>query len=365
MRRLCILLALLSAAPDAPGREPAPSPAPVLEPGLEVAPPSAPAPSAEVFYALLPAAVEGGTVRDGMVRRMVDAVVMAAAGRPDVAAAWRTLVRPEDRVGLKVSATGAPVSSTHPAVVAAVAEGLVAAGVAPERIVIWDRTAHDVERAGYGGLGRRFRVTGTDEAGGYAEKETVTAAVMGKLIIGDRGFAPGRKEQTSSRSHLSAVLGEVDKVVHLPVLTDSTFSGVAGALSGMVLDNLDNWRRLARSPHHGDPFLPELYADPRLGGKVVLTILDALRPQYAGGPFPGAQFKTNYGAVFASRDAVAVDATALRLLDDFRKEAGLPPLGDKVRWPVTAEMLGLGTAAEERIALIRTGLEGEVRWSRP
>jgi uncharacterized protein (DUF362 family) len=250
-------------------------------------------------------------------------------------------------------------------VVAAVVEGLVAAGVAPENVIIWDRQARDVRRAGYDELAKRFRLTGTDEAGGYAEKETVTAAVMGKLIIGDRDFHAGKKEQTSSKSHLSAVLAGVDKVVHLPALTDSTFSGVSGALSGMVLDNLDNWRRLARAPHHGDPFLPELYADPRLGGKVVLTILDALRPQYAGGPFPGAQDKTNYGAIFASRDAVAIDATALRLLDDFRGEAGMPLLEKKVRWPATAEMLGLGTAAEERIELIRTGLESEVRWTQP
>jgi len=362
----CLLACVTAAASAA-------DPEPRLEPDL--APPPAPAVTphtsaessydAKVFYALLPASVEGGVVREGLVRRMVDAVVMAAAGQPDIASAWRTFVRPEDRVGLKVSATGAPVSSTHAAVVAAVAEGLVSAGVAPGKIIIWDRLARDVERAGYGELARRFRVAGTDEAGGYAEKETVIASVMGKLIIGDRGFDAGKKEQTSSKSHLSVVLTEVDKVVHLPALTDSTFSGMNGALAGMVLDNLDNWRRLARAPHHGDPFLPELYADPRLGGKVVLTILDALRPQYAGGPFPGAQFKTNYGAVFASRDAVAIDATALRLLDDFRREAGMPLLEKKVRWPATAEMLGLGTAAEERIELIRTGLESEVRWSEP
>lgn len=356
---VCLLVSVTAAAQAAdplPRREPDPAPSPA---------PAEPSSGSKIFYALLPASVEGGVVREGMVRRMVDSVVMATAGKTDVPSAWRTFVRPGDRVGLKVSAGGAPVSSTHAAVVAAVADGLVASGVAPAHVIIWDRLARDLDRAGYGELARRFRVTGTDEAGGYAEKETVTAAVMGKLIIGDRGFDAGKKEQTSSKSHLSAVLVEVDKVVHLPALTDSTFSGVNGALSGMVLDNLDNWRRLARAPHHGDPFLPELYADPRLGGKVVLTILDALRPQYAGGPFPGAQFKTNYGAIFAARDPVAIDATALRLLDDFRAEAGMPSLQKKVRWPATAEMLGLGTAAEDRIQLIRTGLESEVRWSQP
>ena len=340
----------LAPAPSIPGPEPSPTQSPF---------------ESRVFYALLPAAVENGVVRDGMVRRMVDSVVMAVAGKPDVAAAWRTFVGPEDRVGLKVSTAAAPVSSTHTAVVAAVAEGLVAAGVAPGNIVIWDRETRGLQRAGYDNLVGRFRITGTDKAGGYAEKQIFTAAVMGKLIIGDRDFHPGKKEQTSSKSHLSAVAAGVDKIVHLPALTDSTFSGVNGALSGMVLDNLDNWRRLARAPHHGDPFLPELYADPRLGGKVVLTILDALRPQYAGGPFPGAQYKANYGAIFASPDPVAIDATGLRLLDDFRKEAGMPLLAKKVRWPATAEMLGLGTAAEERIELIRTGLESEVRWSEP
>jgi uncharacterized protein (DUF362 family) len=360
----CVLLGAAALRAETPAHRPEPSPAPA--PAAPEAPPADDASGAKVFYALLPASVENGVVREGMVRRMVDSVVKAAAGQPDLAAAWRTFVRPSERVGLKVSTAAAPVSSTHPAVVAAVAEGLVAAGVPPGHIVIWDREGRDLRRAGYGELARRFRVTGTDEAGGYSDKGTVTAAVMGKLIIGDRDFHAGQRQQTSSKSHLSVVLaGEVDKVIHLPVLTDSTFSGVNGALSGMVLDNLDNWRRLARPPHHGDPFLPELYADPRIGGKVVLTILDALRPQYAGGPFPGAQDKTNYGAIFASLDPVALDATGLRLLDDFRSEAGMPLWEKKVRWPATAEILGIGTAAEDRIELIRTGLEGEVRWGPP
>jgi len=371
MRSLPWLPACVLVLAAALGR--AENPQPRVEPDLAPVPATpSPEPSptespfaAQVFYALLPSSVENGVVRDGMVRRMVDAVVMAAAGKPDVAAAWRTFVRPGDRIGLKVSTAAAPVSSTHPAVVSAVAEGLVAAGVAPGNIVIWDRESRDLQRAGYDTLARRFRVTGTDEAGGYAEKEVLTAAVMGKLIIGDHDFDAGKKEQTSSKSHLSVVVAGVDKIVHLPALTDSMFSGVNGALSGMVLDNLDNWRRLARAPHHGDPFLPELYADPRLGGKVVFTILDALRPQYAGGPFPGAQDKANYGAIFASPDAVAIDATGLRLLDDFRREAGMPLMEKKVLWPATAEMLGLGTAAEDRIELIRTGLESEVRWTQP
>lgn len=318
--------------------------------------PTASAGRGTVFLAEYPGGAKSGKFDAAVVRRMVDSVVMAAAGRSEIAEAWRVFVRPQDRVGLKVSTSGAPVSSTHPAVVAAVAEGLVAAGVTPRSVIIWDRKWEDIKRARYGSLGRTFTVVATDRVGGYSAEQTVTAAVMGKLIVGDRGFDPeGGGQQTSSKSHLSVVPGAVDKIIHLPALTDHLSSGINGAISGMVLDNLDNWRRLARPPHFGDPFLPEIYADPRLGGKVVLTILDALRPQFAGGPFPEPQYLADHGVIMASRDPVALDVLGLGVLDRFRAENGLPVLGKTVSWPASAEALGLGVAARERIRVLRAG----------
>ena len=347
-------------ADEAPEPRLEPSLAPAVEPGASPAPAAADAKSV-LAYALLPASVEGGVIRAAMVARMVDAVVQTIAGKPDIASAWRVFVDPKDRVGIKVSAAGAPVSSTHAEVVSAVAAGLVAAGVDAKNIVIWDRLGRDIELAGYEELAARYKVTSTDVEGGYDDQAKLLAAVMGKLIIGDVEFGRKRGDQVSSTSHVSRVLGGVDKVVHVPALADSMHSGLRGALAGMVLDNLDNWRRLARPPHYGDPYLPEIYADPRLGGKVVLTILDALRPQYAGGPFPGAEFSVNYGAIFASRDPVAIDATGMRLLDDFRKDAKFPALSKITRWLDSAEVLGLGRADDAQIELVRTGLEGEVR----
>lgn len=322
--------------------------------------------SSDVFFTRFPAAVQGGVIREAMVKRMVDSLVIAASGTTDLASAWRVFVRPGDRVGIKVSTTGAPVSFSHPAVVEAVAEGLVAAGVSPANIVIWDRTQRDLDRAGLDRLAPRFRVVGADCAGGYADGAIITVPVMGKLIAGDHDFKAGRGEQTSSRSHLASVLAaRMDKIIHVPALADSVFAGVNGAFAGMVLDNLDNWRRLARAPHYGDPFLPEVYANPRIGGRVVLTILDALRPQYSGGPFPGAGFNVNYGAIFASRDPVAIDATGKRLLDGFRRDAGFPPLEKYTRWLDSAELLGLGFASKEKINIMRAGSEGEVHWLQP
>lgn len=308
---------------------------------------------ADVFLAEYPGAVRGGRFDAAVIRRMVDGLIMGVARQPDIASAWRVFVKPGDRVGIKVSASSAPVSSTHPAIISAVAEGLVASGVAPERIIIWDRKWDDLRRARYGALGRRYTVVSTDRVGGYNREQFITAAAMGRLIAGDRAFDPdGAAEQTSSKSHISSVLLRVNKVIHIPALTDHLSSGMNGALPGMVLDNVDNWRRLARAPHFGDPFLAEAYADPRIGGKVVLTILDALRPQYAGGPFPEPQYVINHGALYASRDPVAIDALGLPLLDRFRQEGGLPVLSKNIGWIQSAEAIGLGAASRERIRII-------------
>jgi len=48
---------------------------------------------------------------------MVDEVVTNVTGQPTVAAAWASLVKPSDIVGIKVCANGAPLFSTHPQVV--------------------------------------------------------------------------------------------------------------------------------------------------------------------------------------------------------------------------------------------------------
>jgi len=50
----------------------------------------------------------------------------------------------------------------------------------------------------------------------------------------------------------------------------------------------------------------------------------------------------------------------MRLLDDFRKDAKLDMLSKKTKWLESAQILGLGQAADAEIGLIRTGLEGEV-----
>jgi uncharacterized protein (DUF362 family) len=326
---------------------------------------------AKVFYAMETSSLaQRRTPNPAVVRRMVDNLVCATTGKPNSAAAWASLVKASDRVGIKVAASGGAVSGTHPAVVKAIAAGLISAGVQPTNIIVWDRNLDDLLAAGYSRNDPLYRLRWVDTATGYDKKSQVTAPVIGRLIYGDSafGYRSGSRmedilsggEQLSSTSYYAKVLSqEVDKVINVPSLTDSFLTGVNGALANMTLPNLDNWRRFTRSPDFGDPYLAEIYADAMIHGKVVLTILDALVLQYAGGPFPNPGFLVDHHSIFMSKDPVAIDATAARLLNENRTPSRLPSLDKMTLWLQSASAIDLGKHREEDIELIRIGARPE------
>jgi uncharacterized protein (DUF362 family) len=164
----------------------------------------------------------------------------------------------------------------------------------------------------------------------------------------------------SEDSHVPIILSrDVDKVINIPSLCDSYFTGINGALAGMTLGTLDNWRRFGRGEGYGDSALADVYGSEWIGKKVALTIMDAMVLQYAGGPYPSPVNCVTYSALFASKDPVAIDATAARLLDEARKPSKLPSVIPLTPWLESAHSAGLGNAREDQIQLIRVGDDGQ------
>jgi len=337
-----------------------------------IAPTGASAAKSSVYFAMDPASLTTSfTASPAVVRRMVDSVVVAATGKRTVAEAWGSLVKPSDIVGIKVAASGGGVSGTKPAVVDAIVSGLQLAGVPAANIIVWDRNYEDLATAGYRSNPGGYRLRWIDPVGGYDRKAAITAPVLGRLIWGDSQFGEktgsrfadviGQGDQLSNKSHFSKILShEVTKVINVPSLSESFLSGINGALANMTLTNIDNWRRFTRPPDFGDPYVAEIYADPMVHDKVVLNILDGLTLQFAGGPFPNPDSARQYFTVFASRDPVALDATALRLLEEYRLANRLPPLAPMAQHISSAEAMGLGNAKESDIETLRVG-EGNLR----
>ncbi len=326
-----------------------------------------PTPTASVVCYALDQTVMGPKMmpRESTVSRMVAGLVCAVTGKTIPSEAWRALVKPGERVGIKVSSGPGPIGGTHPAVALAVVEGLETAGIKPENIIVWDRRRDDLEACGYdkaSGLNLRW----VEKGAGYDPRAVVTSAAIGKLVYGDLSFKESRntlediigpKSQLSEESHLPVILArQIDKVINIPSLCDSYFTGVHGALAGMTVGNLDNWRRFAKGDGYGDSALAEVYGDERIGKKIILTIMDGLVLQYAGGPYPSPGNCVVYSTLFASRDPVAIDATALRLIDEQRLLSKMPKASLDGGHVTEAARQGLGNAEEKMVVLKRIGV---------
>ena len=299
---------------------------------------------------------------------MVNDVVMAVTGEGSVAAAWASLVKPSDIVGIKVSANGAPLFSTRPAVVQAIVNGLREAGVSADNIVVWDREEELLKRGGFHSRVGDYRVLWSE--GNYDPQVALSSPVSGQLIYGDLFFVgknlPSFKEELklaednkkrglpaniSNESHISKVLTKVvTKVINVPVLADNIYCGLSGAMFNMTVQNVDNWRRLVQPPDEGES-IPELYSDPRISQKIVLTIMDGLVAAYAGAPFGDANYAIHFGTIYASKDPVAIDAVASKQLDKWRVDAKMDPVSKTAKYVETAAAMQLGNADLSRIEI--------------
>jgi hypothetical protein len=258
-------------------------------------------------------------------------------------------------------------------VINAIVAGLADAGVPPQNIVVWDREEHLLKVAGFHAKNAGYRLMWSE--GNYDPKAVITSPISGKLIYGDLLFMakmpdtlreevrgdPNEKEKKKPRnmdnlsdeSHLSSVLTRVvTKVINVPVLSDNLFCGLSGALFNMTIQNLDNWRRLVQDPVNGDPSIPEAYADPRIGDKVVFQIMDGLIALYAGAPIGDANYAVHYGTLYASKDPVAMDAVALKRIDEWRLGTQMAPASKTAKYLQTAFSYGLGNADLSKIEVI-------------
>jgi uncharacterized protein (DUF362 family) len=317
----------------------------------------APTPSV-VYYAHNPDAITDFHPEARAVHSMVDRLVVAVTGAPDVAQAWGSLVAPNDRIGIKISSAGGELFTTHREVVDAIVDGLVAAGHSRSSIVVWDRFLTGIKEAGYRAEG--YQLKEIPPKTGYDEKAVITAPLLGNLVWGDLEYRGdlGKLEplsdasNTSNASHISRILAnDVTKVINVPVMSNTEVNGIAGCLYNMTIPNIDNWRRFTQGRGFGAASIAEIYANPLVGKKVVLNIVDGLVAQYAGGPQSQPLYSEHHATIYASKDPVALDAIILEKLEEWRVRGHLPAIGQMAAYVQAASYAGLGNSDRDRIQL--------------
>jgi hypothetical protein len=327
--------------------------------------PARPTPTPSIVYALRdPAAIRQFRTDPAVVRAMVNRLVLAVTGQSEIARAWRTLVSPTDKVGIKISATGGELFTSHRDIVNALVDGLVAAGHSRSGIIVWDRQLDGIAAAGYRPAAEGYQLMSISPRHGYDANATFSAPVMGKLVWGDLAYIPRRgenpflseTENTSSLSHFSKIVtSRVTKIINVPVLSGNARSGLSGCLYNVTVPNLDNWRRFTQFGMLGAAAIPEIYSDPVIAKKVVLHLMDGLLAEYGGGPQSQPNYAAHHSTLFASKDPVALDALALKRIEQWRAHAKLPTLGDLAAHVQIAGRMGLGNAELSRIELRTLG----------
>lgn len=291
---------------------------------------------------------------DDRVQATFNRGLTAFARTNDVAAAWRTLVKTNDIVGIKVYSVPGPLSGTRPAVVAAIVRGLLAAGLPPDHVIIWDKHTYDLRAAGFYELGEQLGVRvagaaeiGYDETNFYLPDSPITGAlVWGDLEFGKKGDGVGKK------SFLSLLVSrQMTKIISVAPLINENAAGLCGHFFSLSLGCVDNTRRFDGDPDRLAVALPEIYALPSVGDRVVLNVTDALLAQYQGGPSSFLQYSTELDQLWLSHDPVALDTLALKELARERRKFSIPPLPANYQIYTNAVLLQLGINDPSRIVV--------------
>lgn len=281
----------------------------------------------------------------GRVQAMVERGITNTTGRATVTQAWLSLLSTNDIVGLKVYSDPGQNSGTRPAVVQAVIQELIAAGLPPTNIVIWDKSSTPLRLAGYYDLAQSLgvRIDSSVHAG-YDPTNFYDTALIGNLIWGDLEFDK-KGEGVGRKSFVSKLVGrELTKIINVTPLLNNNLSGVSGNLYGLAMDSVDNTVRFENDADRLARAVPEIYALPSVGDRVVLNIVDALICQYEGGERSMLHYSAILNQLRFSKDPVALDVLSIKELERQRQLAGVAAIKPDLELYENAALLELGVA---------------------
>jgi uncharacterized protein (DUF362 family) len=262
----------------------------------------------------------------------LDHALKRLTGLPSATNAWKSMFSPGEKVGIKLSCLpGKPLSSGY-GLVMAIVDGLLACGIKPKDILIWERTIRELKEAGFSSDPPGARIVGTDRFTGHGD-----------------GYSDQIEFAGSVGTRFSRIMEKVDALINVPVLKDHDLSGVSISMKNYygAIYNPNKFHR-----NNCNPFIAELNTHPLIKNKQRLIVCDATRIQLNNGPAFYPKYALDYGALLVSRDPVALDYVGWQIIETERIKMNLKPLKEVKREPVyiqTAADLKLGNFGEPNI----------------
>ena len=272
-----------------------------------------------------------GKIDSGAYLRLLEIGLAALDASSNLKLALNSVL-PGGVVGFKTSCLARRFNSTPVALVGALTALLIDHGFDPNDLIVWERTNRELVDAGFtlNASGKGVRYLGTDANGVGYSGEFSTSGPVDSLV--------------------SRIMTDmIQHSVNIPVLKDHSIAGLSAGMKNMygAIHNPNKFHADCC-----DPFCAHVNNLEPIHQRHRLTIIDAIRVQYDGGPGYMAQFMVPFGALVISRDPVASDRIGLEILERLRKDYGRPPLaqtGREVKYLKTAKAIGLGEEDISRI----------------
>jgi hypothetical protein len=261
---------------------------------------------------------DGQQINAEIVREMMERGMRELTGARQTIDAWREFIRPEDNVGIKVNVVGHPWCVSSHAVVAETVRNLLAVGVRPQQIYIYDRFLDQLDAVNYRPHvpeGVKFVAAERSNVGESSRQYDPRVYLESDLFGED-----------NTRSNLMKLISQrLTKIISIPNMKDHGATGVTGCLKNIAYGGYSN---VARTHHHGLShtywFVGTLASMEPVRSRTVLQIMDGLRGVWHAGPGAGTlKYIFFPKTLMFGTDPVAMDRLLLDIIDDERKRRGV------------------------------------------
>jgi uncharacterized protein (DUF362 family) len=263
-------------------------------------------------------------------RQMLERAMVELTGASNLTAALGKFIHPADTVALKVNGLGGQRGQTAAfnfELVLPVVESLIALGVPPQKITIFEQWASFL-------MGTRVNTPG----------HALPKGVKVGFHANHDATMPEIQVYQGIRTRYVRYLTEASAVIDMTMMKDHSICGFTGALKNMAYGQIVNAHDHHR--HACNPQIPMLYNHPILRSRVRLHIVDAFKIIYDEGPHDkNPKRRLPHGAVYVATDPVALDTLGHQVIEQARQAHGLKSLKAVGREPGyirTAADLGLG-----------------------
>ncbi len=259
-----------------------------------------------------------------IVREMMERGMRALTNEKSTIDAWRHFIRADDVVGIKVNCGGRPNVVATPEILADVIRNLMAVGLKPAQIYVYERFQGQLDDVNYA----PHLPTGV----------TIIGAERGNQRTDNRNYDPLTYVEADffgeddTRSNMIRLISErFTKVINIPNMKDHGATGVTGCLKNIAYGSFSN---VARTHHkgvsHTHSFVGTLAAVEPLRSRTVLQIMDGLRGVWHGGPFARTRKYVFFPkTIMFGTDPVAIDRLLLDIIEAERKAHGAISVWDR------------------------------------